>query len=1285
MEGSLSIAAETARPRAKARPISRIDRRAVRALLLSVMLIGVGWLAQGMLGRRLYVVEAGVLLLAAGALFARIAVRELVLPPLALPAVPLPAFVVDRKPHPGARLVGVALALNLAAIALLSWGWSLERANRLSSLPGGYSIPWLLYPIGVAVAAVGVYQLDARPSLRGVVRRNHAVLAALGVLLLVAALLRFYRLADQPYGLWFDEARDGLETLKIMADPTVRPVYAFFVDEPAMKLYATIPFFWVLGPTQLALRIPTALAGVAGVVGVYVLGRALFGRVVGLAAAGVIATMSWHVTFSRLAFNAVYSVALDAAAVGFLALGLQRGRRTYFALAGAALGLGLNFYYVSRVLIPVVGLYLAHRALVSRSTFLREHGANVAIFAIFVFLTASPLLAYAVEFPKEFNQRTANASIQTEIQQQHSYKPLFDNVQKHLLMFNVQGDPNGRHNLPGAPMLERMTAVLAVLGLLMALSRLRNTSYFVIALWWLFAMLGGILSLAFEAPQGLRSVDETAVTAVLAALPLAAVASLLGRIVGSRPVRLGSVLAPARVAFGGGLVGLVLVGIGVSNVQRYFVEQAGDFSSWNAHSTAATYIGQTIAAGRTVGRVYLDEPLMDQPSISFLAPSYKPQLKFDPVGTLPIRDAEGATIFLEGEQLRKLDMVRRMYPGAQVDQLRFQGGGPTVLYTVRVPPEQVASVEGVMARYWAGGQPNGEPLTTAKLPAIDGAVPSLPTPYYAEMKGTLVVPDYGGYTLRLEAPAAVKLRLDETELLAGGGETSIVLPRGNHALTVAGTVDTPTPIRLLWRPPNGGNLAPVPPSALFTDPVNSNGLLGTYYAGPSWSGQPALQQIDPTLQIRIHILPLPRPYTVEWKGKIYVPTDGPYRFGTESRDGSWLFVDERMIVDNGKGTGDYVEGSLTLTAGFHDIRIRFLDRTGNTFINTYWTPPGRAREPLPDQLLFPPRGVYPDKVALPPPPTAPVAQAPPTARPAPGAPPTAPAAAPQAPSQPVASRPGSAADTPGIAAEVVARIGEPGDGPGQFQQPRGVAFDKQGNLYVADTGNHRVQKFDPSGNPIGSWGSPTDLVEPLAIAVDSAGRVVVLDSGSSWIKRYTADGQLVDQFGGPDARFYHPRGMTVDAADDVWVADTGTSRVVEFNGKGEQIAVVGAKGKAPGQLGEPTGVAVDSTGGAWVADSANSKVVHFDRDGAPLSELPIGKSGSSDGPHTIALPQGGAVVTDPEAGKLILIGPDGGVRGRVDVDGLKRPVGIAIADDGRIAVGDVAQHQVVVLAPLPLR
>src|SRR5690349_3116758 len=122
MESSATIAAGPARPRAKARPITRIDRRAVRALGACLVLLLVGWLAQGMLGRRLYLVEAGVLLLLVAVLFARVAVRDLALPPLTLVAPPLPRFRVAERLNLGTQLLAAGLTLNLLSVALFSWG-----------------------------------------------------------------------------------------------------------------------------------------------------------------------------------------------------------------------------------------------------------------------------------------------------------------------------------------------------------------------------------------------------------------------------------------------------------------------------------------------------------------------------------------------------------------------------------------------------------------------------------------------------------------------------------------------------------------------------------------------------------------------------------------------------------------------------------------------------------------------------------------------------------------------------------------------------------------------------------------------------------------------------------------------------------------------------------------------------------------------------------------------------------------------------------------------------------
>ncbi|MGZ9221940.1 MAG: PA14 domain-containing protein, partial [Anaerolineales bacterium] len=139
----------------------------------------------------------------------------------------------------------------------------------------------------------------------------------------------------------------------------------------------------------------------------------------------------------------------------------------------------------------------------------------------------------------------------------------------------------------------------------------------------------------------------------------------------------------------------------------------------------------------------------------------------------------------------------------------------------------------------------------------------------------------------------------------------------------------------------------------------NNGLLGAYYPSPDWSGDPAFMQIDPEIAYYFHIIPLPRPYTVEWTGKLLAPTAGEYRFALDSVDGSQLTLDGLVVVDNPNGRTT-IENVTSLTEGWHDIRVRFSDRTSATQIYLYWTPPGATElELVPTHYLLPPMGKYP--------------------------------------------------------------------------------------------------------------------------------------------------------------------------------------------------------------------------------------------------------------------------------------------------------------------------------------
>lgn len=1276
------------RPKATARPITRIDRTAVRRLGLSLATLLVAYVAQGLLAGSLYVADAGLVLLLAALLFSRSAAGTLrPIQPETAPA--LPAFSLRGELHPGLTTIGVALVANLAGLGLVLRYWLFDPAARNTGIGILMPLPaWVLYLLSMVVAIVGVYLFDARPSLRQALRRERFVTVALGAAFVVALTLRTYRLGDLPFGMWYDEAFNGLEVQKILSDPNYRPLVGGGPTQglPAMFWYFMVPLFKIIGPTQLALRLPIALASCFGVIAVFLLGRALFGRALGLVAAGLLATLSWSVTFGRISLNGTFSTTLDAFALACLALGLKTGRRTFFGLGGLALGLGQNFYFASRLFVVVVLVYLGHHLLVGRLPWLRQHAVGLGLFAAFAFVAASPITAAAVVFPRELNERTATVSIFKAVDEQKSYAPLIENVKKHLLMFNVRGDGNGRHNLPGAPMLERTTAALAVLGFFVALFRLRRPEYAALIVWWAVMLQGGIFSLDFEAPQAYRTIDEVIPVALLAALPIVSIGQRIGALAGHANARVAGRTVPTGALVASVFATAMVVWVGAGNVHRYFVEQARNASVWAAHAVPERLIAQEINRRRTVGQVYLDAILMDEPPIKFLAPQYNPHRRYDPARTLPIRDVEGATIFLHFEQAAELSTIKRVYPDAIVRDFRNPYGGPAVLYEAIIPPDQADRVQGSVARFWPGTAASGDPTTQVSNGPIElsaGSLP-LPTPFVAEWRAVLAAPKFGRYAFKLDGPADASLSIDETELTSGGVEAGVTLARGNHTLLVRAPIATPSDVRLLWREPGATEYATVPREDLFSAPVTNNGLLGSYYRGPSWAGEPALQQIDPSLQIRIHLLPLERPYSVEWRGKLYVPSAGNYRLGTASRDGSWIFVDERMVVDNGAGAGGYVEGVANLTQGFHDVRIRFLDQTGHTFINAFWTPPGKAREPIPSAYLFPPQGAYPDKV-LPPLP-APNPSAPPVeasgsqavgvGQGAPGQAGTKPGTA--RASAPVATQPGVPASTPRVTLDPQLAFGEPGAGPGQLNQPRGVAIGKDGSFYVADTGNHRVVKFGADGKFVATWGTAADLIEPLAVAIDSAGRIVVLDSEPGWIKRYTSEGQLVDQIAGPEARFYHPRGMAIDAADNIYVADTGGGRVVKFNGKGEQIAMIGTKGKGPGQIAEPVSVVADA-GGIWVTDSANSKMVRYSSGGQADIELPIARSGSVNGPHGVPTPDGGVLLADPESGRLVLFGPDGLARTVFDVGGLKRPIGLAVGAGGTLAIGDVERQQVLVI------
>nr|WP_293834078.1 NHL repeat-containing protein [uncultured Arsenicibacter sp.] len=268
----------------------------------------------------------------------------------------------------------------------------------------------------------------------------------------------------------------------------------------------------------------------------------------------------------------------------------------------------------------------------------------------------------------------------------------------------------------------------------------------------------------------------------------------------------------------------------------------------------------------------------------------------------------------------------------------------------------------------------------------------------------------------------------------------------------------------------------------------------------------------------------------------------------------------------------------------------------------------------------------------------------------------------------------------GSAGIVVAGTGSAGSGPDKLNKPTGVALDGSNNIYVADSENHRIQKFGSTsvggdngitvaGTGMGGYGSD-QLNKPYALAIDGGGYLYIADQNNHRVQKFgpnsvggnngaTIAGLTVSgmpsQGSSPD-RLAYPLGVAVDASGNVYIADAGNHRIQKFapnsvgGANGTTVAgITISAGTASNQLNAPIHVFVDGSGAMYVADLNNHRIQKF----APNS---VG----GDNGTTVA--------------------GTSGVSGS-SADQLDKPSGVAVDAMGVIYVADQNNHRIQKFTP----
>ncbi len=863
----------------------------------------------------------------------------------------------------------------LIAILIACFAQHLVDLDKMESLPKGGIV---FFFVAMVLVGFSSFNLMKKDRLRTEVSLGVITPKVEGILLIVlivfGAFVRIYKLNTFPGGIYQDECWPALDKLAILDGKYTTPITVGWGDIPLGLYFFDALFYKIFGVSEFVMRLPPIIMGLLCIPFFYFIAKKFFHPWVALTVTAFLTASRVHLHNSKIPIF-MPIVTFELMSFYFLWRGLETQKKIPFVLAGISLALSLHGYYAGRI-IPFIPLVFLLFLILSDPLFLRTYVKNVFLFLIVSGVVFGPMGLWLFNHWGSASGHISSYTVFSQMKED-SRVTVWGSWAKTILMYNWRGDEELLSNPIGIRELDFLGGIFFVLGLGVCLSRWFEPKYNFIFWWFLL----GLIPCAFArgAPCERRAI-----------VSLPAVYLLMGAFLDVFVIRAQRWLVhfSKRKILIGILLVIFFVVLCAGNYLAYFgyyAKQPISSSTYDFFAGDRTLVAQRVAQLGASSRSYLSVDYFSHPSVNFLGYHKNTQPSwFNPVDNLPVHDPpdRDAVYFLRSTYLPLKSLMGHYYPNGKYEALPdpfkrtgvFDYGLRGFIYQVK--KEDVDSLQGLMGTYHQGQELSGKVIKTQldKDLKFDWSVQKIQVPFSVVWKGALYSKFYGVHVFRFLGSSHASLWIDDKQIVmrktddAGMAydipQGQVLLARGGHAIKITCSEDRKGTFVLEWKQPEfqGAKMEFEPIIRNYlTKEWYPHGLKAIFYKSQDWTGEPVAEENVPALVYNTASAqpPLPPilwpPFSVEWIGKIKIDKSGRYIFGTNSNQGNWVYIDNKLIVDNGGDSRDwsYREGATFLNAGVHSIHIKSHIHMDYLGLTLFWCPPNiTQKEAVPTEVLY---------------------------------------------------------------------------------------------------------------------------------------------------------------------------------------------------------------------------------------------------------------------------------------------------------------------------------------------